>query len=62
MASGATPTHQMDNLPPPIDGRPGGTPPRPTNSSKLGQELLGGGHNEGPVQARRTPHTQTYDY
>ena len=48
MASGATPTTQMEQPDPSIDGRSGGAPPKPTNSPKLGREPLSGGPNEGP--------------
>ena len=39
----------MEQLNPPIDGRSGGAPPKPTNSLELGQEPLSGGRNEGPL-------------
>ena len=48
MASGATPTPQMELPDPLIDGRSGdASPKKPTNSLELGQETLSGGPSKG---------------
>jgi hypothetical protein len=47
MASGATLAPRTKQLDPPIDGRSGYAPPKPTNSSELGWEPLSDGPNDG---------------
>jgi hypothetical protein len=47
MALGAMPAPQLKQPDPPIDGRSGDAPPKPTNSLELGQEPLSSGPNEG---------------
>jgi hypothetical protein len=51
MALGATPNSRGEDPRLPIDGHPGGTPPKLTNSSELGQELLSSEPNEGLIHA-----------
>jgi hypothetical protein len=47
MASGAALAPQMEQPDPPIDGRSGDAPLKPTNSLELGWEPLSSGPNEG---------------
>jgi hypothetical protein len=57
MASGATLAPRTEQLdPPPIDGRSGDAPPKPTNSLELGWEPLSDGPNEGAPHKVGTLH------